>query len=99
MGENANDKPRTGRCPVCQAPVTYDVMPGERTELEGGAATRRGAMTRFRPFCSRTCADVDLLRWLRGAYAIPGKGADDDEDGEASQSLRGTGGQDEDGDR
>ena len=24
-----------------------------------------------RPFCSRRCADVDLSRWLRGAYAIP----------------------------
>jgi len=25
---------------------------------------------RFRPFCSRRCADVDLHRWLSGAYAI-----------------------------
>ena len=25
----------------------------------------------FRPFCSRRCADVDLQRWLVGAYAIP----------------------------
>lgn len=24
-----------------------------------------------RPFCSRRCADVDLGRWLGGAYAIP----------------------------
>lgn len=23
------------------------------------------------PFCSRRCADVDLNRWLTGAYAIP----------------------------
>ena len=26
---------------------------------------------KFRPFCSRRCADVDLSRWLKGAYAIP----------------------------
>jgi len=26
---------------------------------------------RFRPFCSRRCADVDLHRWLSGAYALP----------------------------
>ena len=26
---------------------------------------------RFRPFCSRRCADVDLGRWLKGGYAIP----------------------------
>jgi uncharacterized protein len=25
----------------------------------------------YRPFCSRRCADIDLSRWLRGAYAIP----------------------------
>ncbi len=34
----------------------------------------------FRPFCSRRCADVDLSRWLRGAYAIPTQSADDEED-------------------
>ena len=26
---------------------------------------------RYRPFCSRRCADVDLNRWLSGVYAIP----------------------------
>ncbi len=26
---------------------------------------------RFRPFCSQRCADLDLGRWLTGAYAIP----------------------------
>jgi uncharacterized protein len=26
---------------------------------------------RFRPFCSRRCADIDLHRWLSGAYAVP----------------------------
>jgi endogenous inhibitor of DNA gyrase (YacG/DUF329 family) len=25
----------------------------------------------LRPFCSSRCADVDLNRWLSGAYAIP----------------------------
>ena len=33
----------------------------------------------FKPFCSRRCADVDLNRWLSGAYVIPGK-ADEEED-------------------
>ncbi len=27
---------------------------------------------RYDPFCSRRCADVDLHRWLKGAYVIPG---------------------------
>ena len=35
----------------------------------------------YRPFCSRRCADVDLSRWLGGAYAIPIADNDDDEDG------------------
>ena len=26
----------------------------------------------FKPFCSRRCADIDLGRWLKGGYAIPG---------------------------
>lgn len=36
----------------------------------------------FRPFCSRRCADVDLARWLKGAYAIPVTDSDADEDGD-----------------
>ena len=36
---------------------------------------------KFKPFCSARCRDVDLNRWLSGAYAIPAKD-DDDEDGE-----------------
>jgi uncharacterized protein len=39
----------------------------------------------YRPFCSRRCADVDLSRWLRGAYAIPVE-EDADEDGEGADS-------------
>jgi Uncharacterized protein conserved in bacteria len=30
----------------------------------------------YRPFCSKRCADVDLGRWLRGDYAVPGEAAD-----------------------
>ena len=29
------------------------------------------AVSETRPFCSRRCADVDLSRWLGGAYRIP----------------------------
>ncbi len=29
------------------------------------------AEQRYRPFCSRRCANVDLNRWLSGAYAVP----------------------------
>ena len=26
---------------------------------------------RYKPFCSRRCADTDLSRWLGGAYRVP----------------------------
>jgi endogenous inhibitor of DNA gyrase (YacG/DUF329 family) len=39
---------------------------------------------RFRPFCSRRCADVDLHRWLSGAYAVPSVEEDDGKDEAAS---------------
>ncbi|SMO66320.1 DNA gyrase inhibitor YacG [Paracoccus laeviglucosivorans] len=35
------------------------------------------ATERYRPFCSRRCADVDLAHWLRGDYRIPGEPVDD----------------------
>ncbi|MBO0763129.1 MAG: DNA gyrase inhibitor YacG [Hyphomicrobiaceae bacterium] len=33
---------------------------------------------KYIPFCSRRCADVDLSRWLSGAYAIPDKTESED---------------------
>lgn len=33
----------------------------------------------FRPFCSRRCADIDLGRWLKGNYVIPGRTDDEGE--------------------
>ena len=32
------------------------------------------------PFCSGRCADIDLNRWLSGAYAIPAESASEDEE-------------------
>jgi endogenous inhibitor of DNA gyrase (YacG/DUF329 family) len=42
----------------------------------------------YRPFCSKRCANVDLHRWLRGVYAIPSGGADEDEDGDTQEQQR-----------
>ena len=33
---------------------------------------------KFKPFCSARCADIDLGRWLKGGYAIPGEPAEDE---------------------
>lgn len=35
---------------------------------------------RHEPFCSKRCADIDLSRWLKGVYAIPGAPVEEDED-------------------
>lgn len=32
---------------------------------------------KYRPFCSKRCADVDLAHWLRGDYTIPGEVLDE----------------------
>ena len=34
---------------------------------------------KYRPFCSRRCADIDLSRWLNGTYAIPTEDSDNAE--------------------
>ena len=34
----------------------------------------------YKPFCSRRCADVDLAKWMGGAYAIPSENPDDFEE-------------------
>lgn len=37
---------------------------------------QKEAEPRYRPFCSKRCADVDLQRWFSGAYAIPAEDAE-----------------------
>ncbi len=34
---------------------------------------------RFRPFCSKRCADIDLGRWMKGNYRVPTDEAPDGE--------------------
>ena len=48
---------------------------------------KKPAVERYRPSCSKRCADVDLNRWLKGGYAIPGA-SDADEDGETPSIPR-----------
>lgn len=32
---------------------------------------RKPAEAKWRPFCSKRCADIDLGRWLNESYSIP----------------------------
>ncbi|MTH99327.1 MULTISPECIES: DNA gyrase inhibitor YacG [Alphaproteobacteria] len=41
-------------------------------------------VTKFRPFCSKRCADIDLAKWLNGSYAVPSQR---EEDVESEESL------------
>lgn len=53
--------------------------------MAGGAAMTearcpqcgKAAEARFAPFCSARCQQVDLGRWLKGSYVIPGKPDED----------------------
>lgn len=35
------------------------------------------AAQRYRPFCSRRGADLDLAKWLNGSYATPSRDSED----------------------
>ncbi|MEI9902646.1 MAG: DNA gyrase inhibitor YacG [Asticcacaulis sp.] len=44
----------------------------------------------YAPFCSKRCADVDLVHWLKGDYVIDGSGGlslGEDESGEPVAPL------------
>lgn len=45
------------------------------------------ALVRYKPFCSKRCADVDLNRWMSGVYAIPAR-EEDEGDGEGDARDR-----------
>ena len=36
------------------------------------------SVQKYHPFCSARCSQVDLNRWLTGAYAIPGESVNSD---------------------
>lgn len=60
------------KCPICKRKVP--VPPPGATQQQRG----------FYPFCTDRCRLVDLGRWLDGAYQIPVKDTDDDEEKERS---------------
>lgn len=31
----------------------------------------KDSVKRYRPFCSKRCADIDLGKWMSGGYAVP----------------------------
>lgn len=55
-----------GNANVCRSPL----RPDDLSRMSCPICKKPGT-ERYRPFCSRRCADVDLGRWLTGSYAIP----------------------------
>jgi endogenous inhibitor of DNA gyrase (YacG/DUF329 family) len=48
----------------------------------------RATEQRWRPFCSRRCADIDLGRWLGGDYAVPAVETDEDDEAALEDATR-----------
>jgi endogenous inhibitor of DNA gyrase (YacG/DUF329 family) len=46
----------------------------------------KAASGEHRPFCSKRCADIDLSRWLKGGYAIPGREMGEEGEGQGSEA-------------
>ena len=44
-------------------------------------------VSKYRPFCSKRCADLDLAKWLNGSYAVPSQREEDTEDGGNPSSI------------
>jgi endogenous inhibitor of DNA gyrase (YacG/DUF329 family) len=38
---------------------------------------QKETVQKYRPFCSKRCADVDLAKWLGGDYAVPSRDPED----------------------
>lgn len=73
MARSANDNDRNGD----------DELTGRPCPICG-----KPAVVRYKPFCSRRCADVDLGRWLSGTYAVPSTPDEADDDDEVSGDQR-----------
>ncbi len=43
------------------------------------------ADVKLTPFCSKRCADIDLIRWVEGKYSVPVVENDDIPDEEEAQ--------------
>lgn len=62
-----------------QSPPGGDPVPA-RLSASACPTCGKAATARYRPFCSKRCADVDLSRWLGGGYVVPGHEPADPED-------------------
>jgi endogenous inhibitor of DNA gyrase (YacG/DUF329 family) len=50
------------------------------------------AADRYRPFCSKRCADIDLGKWFSGAYGVAGRDEDEGDGGSSGSGSDSSGG-------
>lgn len=75
MADDGDEPVLPTKCPICKRAVA--VPP------PGASVAQRGDY----PFCSDRCKVIDLGRWLSGAYQIPVKDTDDDEEKEGPGAM------------
>ena len=47
------------------------------------------AEEKYKPFCAKRCADIDLGRWLKEGYAVPGEAVSEEDESEGSRDGAG----------
>ncbi|MDE2579749.1 MAG: DNA gyrase inhibitor YacG [Hyphomicrobiales bacterium] len=75
MSEPPPDKRKT---PKTATPKPATPEPGRPSGARRCPICGAPPTERYRPFCSARCADIDLNRWLKGAYTIDGGPAETD---------------------
>ena len=61
---------KLAKCPICGSLFRHSDDP---TNGSGGGTSK------YRPFCSKRCADVDLGNWFSESYTIPAVELDEQE--------------------
>ena len=54
---------------------------------KGPICGKETADEKYRPFCSKRCADIDLGRWFDGSYAVPAQELDEADYEELEKEL------------
>ena len=61
--------------------------PGERKTSGRCPICGKLGAHEHRPFCGKRCAEIDLGRWLKGGYAVPGEPTANIDDGRIDDEL------------
>src|SRR5438132_4687035 len=73
-GTRASWSGLTSCLPIEIPPAADDIFsmstPSDRRPVRRCPTCAKPTVERYRPFCSKRCADVDLNRWLTGRYAV-----------------------------